>query len=168
MVANHVGAHLLAESLQPNWTSPWSSRRPSRRAVASSTLEKLSCCWVSQESSDWVMTPLERDSRKSRPTVMAFVTEHEESGSAMAPPVGLGARSASLGRTGPPDPACSEVIQGWARWPGPTCWPRKFDASNGRMAMLGLIAPLATNDPLGGDSFTRGQLKMMEGLVEHQ
>jgi hypothetical protein len=36
------------------------------------------------------------------------------------------------------------------------------------MAMLGLIAPLATNDPLGGDSFTRGQLKMMEGLVEHQ
>jgi hypothetical protein len=36
------------------------------------------------------------------------------------------------------------------------------------MAMLGLIAPLATNDPLGGESFTRGLLGMPEGLVEHQ
>jgi hypothetical protein len=36
------------------------------------------------------------------------------------------------------------------------------------MAMLGLIAPLATNDPLGGESFTRGLLGITEGLVEHQ
>jgi len=59
--------------LQPKLIAPESSRRPNFKAVASSIRSKRFCWDATQSISCSVITPELSDSRKTSPTVMAFM-----------------------------------------------------------------------------------------------